>query len=295
VIVQPSLPPAKPRNIKRQTWEKIRAAVVDKDLYWFIAIGQWTVTMSMAVAPTQICDDVRNWDILQREMEVLDVMTANRDKRIWAVALVKISSWTTQHTALIPVKSNKAGPGSARKNILPRPREAIRHMTLGSGHEGEPVRIRKQFPELAKPCRWPGTPRADCGLPSGLLSALETKDDMNDKLIVLEDTNGDGKADKCTVFADHLNCPTGFEFYNGVCWWPSAGYYVSERHQRKRHGGLQRTRAGCIASADTHHTANSFVLDPGGALYFQEGVFIPRRLKPLRPTSPQPQRGGLPL
>ena len=28
-----------------------------------------------------------------------------------------------------------------------------------------------------------------------------------------------------------------------------------------------------IDSADTHHAMNSFVLDPGGALYFQEGVF----------------------
>jgi putative heme-binding domain-containing protein len=28
-----------------------------------------------------------------------------------------------------------------------------------------------------------------------------------------------------------------------------------------------------LDSADTHHTANSFVLDPGGALYFQEGTF----------------------
>src|SRR5262249_3071171 len=28
-----------------------------------------------------------------------------------------------------------------------------------------------------------------------------------------------------------------------------------------------------LDSADSHHTSNSFVLDPGGALYFQEGVF----------------------
>jgi hypothetical protein len=41
------------------------------------------------------------------------------------------------------------------------------------------------------------------------------KEELNDKLLILEDTDGDGKADKCTVFADHLNCPTGFEFYNG--------------------------------------------------------------------------------
>ena len=38
---------------------------------------------------------------------------------------------------------------------------------------------------------------------------------MNDKLLILEDTNGDGKADKCTMFADDLNNPTGFEFWNG--------------------------------------------------------------------------------
>ena len=38
---------------------------------------------------------------------------------------------------------------------------------------------------------------------------------MNDKLLILEDTNGDGKADKCTVFADDLHNPTGFEFWNG--------------------------------------------------------------------------------
>ena len=38
---------------------------------------------------------------------------------------------------------------------------------------------------------------------------------MNDKLLILEDTNGDGKADKCTTFADDLHNPTGFEFWNG--------------------------------------------------------------------------------
>ncbi len=43
----------------------------------------------------------------------------------------------------------------------------------------------------------------------------EPKTPMDDKLLILEDTNGDGKADKRTVFAGDLNNPTGFEFYNG--------------------------------------------------------------------------------
>jgi putative membrane-bound dehydrogenase-like protein len=37
----------------------------------------------------------------------------------------------------------------------------------------------------------------------------------DDKIKILEDTNGDGKADKTTVFADSLNIPTGLVFANG--------------------------------------------------------------------------------
>jgi len=37
----------------------------------------------------------------------------------------------------------------------------------------------------------------------------------DDRIKILEDTNGDGKADKFTVFADHLNLPTSLTFANG--------------------------------------------------------------------------------
>jgi putative membrane-bound dehydrogenase-like protein len=37
----------------------------------------------------------------------------------------------------------------------------------------------------------------------------------DDRIKILEDTNGDGKADKVTVFADHLNLPTSLVFANG--------------------------------------------------------------------------------
>ena len=43
----------------------------------------------------------------------------------------------------------------------------------------------------------------------------------NDKLVILEDTDGDGKADKSSVFADDLHIPLSFEFGDG-------GVYVSE-------------------------------------------------------------------
>tara|TARA_R110002074_G_scaffold400203_1_gene595134 strand:+ start:2986 stop:6480 length:3495 start_codon:yes stop_codon:yes gene_type:complete len=59
----------------------------------------------------------------------------------------------------------------------------------------------------------------------GRLWVIETVDYPNtvrndnsigdDKIKILEDTDGDGKADKVTVFADQLNIPTSFVFYDG--------------------------------------------------------------------------------
>ena len=37
----------------------------------------------------------------------------------------------------------------------------------------------------------------------------------DDRIKILEDTNGDGRADKITVFAEHLNIPTSLTFANG--------------------------------------------------------------------------------
>ena len=100
------------------------------------------------------------------------------------------------------------------------------------------------------------------------------KDELNDKILILEDTKGDGHADKCTVFADHLHCPTGFELYNG-------GVFVAEcpdilflkASNGGDHGDIRVRVLDGIDSADTHHTANSFSFDPGGAVY-QEGTFM---------------------
>ena len=49
---------------------------------------------------------------------------------------------------------------------------------------------------------------------------------------------------------------------------------VPQGHRRRRQGrrAADRVLHG-LDTADTHHTANSFTLDPGGALYFQEGTF----------------------
>jgi putative membrane-bound dehydrogenase-like protein len=44
---------------------------------------------------------------------------------------------------------------------------------------------------------------------------IKDEDKGDDRIKILEDTDGDGKADKFTIFADKLNIPTSFAFVNG--------------------------------------------------------------------------------
>ena len=53
------------------------------------------------------------------------------------------------------------------------------------------------------------------------LSPCISRPVANDKIVILEDVDKDGKADKCSVWAEGLNVPLSFEFGNG-------GVYVSE-------------------------------------------------------------------
>ncbi|MDT7828417.1 ThuA domain-containing protein [Pricia sp. S334] len=70
----------------------------------------------------------------------------------------------------------------------------------------------------------------------GRLWVIETVDYPNtvrddkavgdDKVKILEDTDGDGKSDKVTVFAENLNIPTSFVFYNGGIVISQAPYFL---------------------------------------------------------------------
>src|SRR5262249_5109217 len=91
---------------------------------------------------------------------------------------------------------------------------------------------------------------------------------------IFEDTNGDGEADVCKQFASDLHNPTGFEFWGGgvfVAQGPDI-VFLKDTDGDDKYDIKERVIHG-LDTADTHHTANSFCLDPGGALYFQEGTF----------------------
>lgn len=104
---------------------------------------------------------------------------------------------------------------------------------------------------------------------------LKTGEEPNDKVFILEDTDGDGVADKSTVFAEGLFQPTGILPGDG-------GVYVANAteilHLSDTDGdGKADTRRKVLTgfgTADTHHLIHTFRWGPEGRLYFNQSIYI---------------------
>ncbi|MCS7269499.1 MAG: HEAT repeat domain-containing protein [Gemmataceae bacterium] len=97
----------------------------------------------------------------------------------------------------------------------------------------------------------------------------------NDKILILEDSDGDGKADKTTIFADGLLIPTGVLPGDG-------GAYVANStelvHLSASRPGGKADRLRVVLSGfgteDTHHILHTFRWGPDGSLYFHQSIYI---------------------
>ncbi|MBT5322752.1 MAG: hypothetical protein HOL43_10325, partial [Verrucomicrobiales bacterium] len=95
----------------------------------------------------------------------------------------------------------------------------------------------------------------------------------NDKLLILEDTKGDGRADKIFTYIDGLNMPTGFVLGHG-------GAYIGNGrdliHVRDTNGDGKADKQEVLftgfGTGDTHQNINSFTWSPGGELFFSQGL-----------------------
>jgi putative heme-binding domain-containing protein len=97
----------------------------------------------------------------------------------------------------------------------------------------------------------------------------------NDKVIVLEDTTGTGKADKSTVFADGLFIPTGIAPGDGGCYVANSTEIL---HLKDTAGTGKADQRRVVLSGfgteDTHHIIHAFRWGPDGRLYFNQSIYI---------------------
>ncbi|MGA0557089.1 PVC-type heme-binding CxxCH protein [Larkinella sp. VNQ87] len=214
------------------------------------------------------------------EIEKIRQMTAIRDTAVWLAASkgqkMDIETADKRTRPLPSVKTNFNPEKNGSLTYL-YGQDALSKLKVPQGYKIELFASEQEFPDLAKPMQmsfdnkgrlWvacmPSYPHYKPGDPK-----------PNDKIIILEDTNGDNKADKQTVFADGLHLPLGFEI-------AKEGVYVSQGPNLKlftdTNGDDKADKVEILLSGfddhDTHHNSSAFTADPSGAIYTGEGVFL---------------------
>ncbi|MSU61793.1 MAG: c-type cytochrome [Pedosphaera sp.] len=233
----------------------------------------------------------RTWDTETFPLEYKKVraMTAVRDRYIWDMAQGKPVSVEVddRNTGELVVPKTRFGVPQQNYSEPKELRyvsgdESLKLMQVAPGYDVSLFASEETFPELAKPVQlnfdnkgrlwvscmptypqWrPGDPRP------------------KDRLLIFEDTNGDGKADKCKVFYDKLQCPTGFEFWNGgvlVVSQPRLLFLKDTDGDDKADQVVEMLDGW--ATDDTHHTMGAFEWSPGGLLHGLEGVSMSTTLE----------------
>lgn len=214
------------------------------------------------------------------ELKKTREMTAVRDQAIWAAVQGEkydLAAADAKTHKLPPVQSNYKPSGKNGDPDYQPGATSQTKLTLPDGYQMELFASEKEFTALANPVQiafdnkgrlWVATmasyPHYRIGDPK-----------PTDKLIILEDTNNDGKADKQTIFAGDLHIPIGFEI-------TAEGVYVSQSDSlvllKDTDGDDQYDSKEVILSGfddhDTHHAISAFCADPSGAIMMGEGVFL---------------------
>lgn len=205
-------------------------------------------------------------------MRNFDLMVANRDQRIWDMVQGKPVLAQVDDSNVPPLPKTPQSRGANEWLSAEEEQKAFKmdprfEINLFAGEE--------QFPEVAAPIqmRWDSHGRlwVSC---STTYPHVYPGNEPNDKLIILEDTDGDGRADKSTVFADNLHIPLSFEFGNG-------GVYISDMPNltflKDTNGDdkadVRTALLTGFGTEDSHHALHDFTWTPDGDLIFRESIF----------------------
>ncbi len=219
-------------------------------------------------------------DNYPQEIEKIRQMTAIRDRAIWMAAatgkVLDVEAEDQKTRSLPEIKTNYNPEANGSLKYLSGD-DATKALKMAPGYKIELFASEEQFPELAKPTQMTfdnkGRLWVSCMPSYPHYKPGDAK--PNDKIIILEDTDKDGKADKSTVFADKLHVPVGFEISHD-------GVYVSQGTNlillKDTNNDDKADTKDIILSGfddhDTHHTISAFVADESGGIVMEEGVFL---------------------
>jgi len=256
--------------------ERIRAAVLEKNWCWF---NRYRATNGNDVwgtrASLKFVDDQTNEEVLQHELVMLDIMSANRDKVIWEAV---------HGRDLEPDDSNVPDPVLVETNYEPSEKtgrleylpaeKALETFTLPEGMVANVFASEAMFPELVNPVQMDVDPQGRIWVAAWQTYPKWQPDrEMLDRLLILPDHDGDGVADEAITFA-YVHNPTGFTFWNdGVIVVSAPNIFFLKDTTGDNKADYQEILFSGLDSADTHHSPNGFRYGPDGYIYYQRGIF----------------------
>ncbi|MEM9159983.1 MAG: PVC-type heme-binding CxxCH protein, partial [Verrucomicrobiota bacterium] len=249
--------------------ERVYDAVVDKEWYWK---NDYRVMNGVHVFGRRY--NPYGNDNYPGELRKIRQMTDLRIKAIHEIAsgerIPEVDDSQTDQLAEIPTNYN-------RPIEFLDEEEALARFNVPDGYKLELFASEKEFPDLGSPMQmaFDNKGRLWVAVMPSYPHYKPGDEKPNDKLLIFEDTDGDGRADKQTVFADGLHIPIGFEL-------ASEGVYVATQPNLSLliddDGDDRADREEILVhgfdSHDTHHSISSFCADPSGAIYMAEGRFL---------------------
>jgi putative membrane-bound dehydrogenase-like protein len=167
------------------------------------------------------------------------------------------------------------------------PEEARGRFTPMKGFE---VRLFASEPEVVNPVAMTWDDRGRLWVVELYEYPLGTKpgEKGRDRIKILEDSDGDGLADKVTVFAEGFTLATGILVANGGVYLGAAPdlIYLEDTDGDDRADRSTVVRTG-FGMEDRHELLNGFAWGPDGRMYMTHGVFThTRAVDPARPGEP---------
>jgi putative membrane-bound dehydrogenase-like protein len=158
------------------------------------------------------------------------------------------------------------------------PEEAARAMTVPPGFK---VTLFAGEPDVVQPIAMAIDDRGRLWVAEAYSYPRRVPDkEAKDRILIFEDSNGDGRFDSRKVFADHLNLVSGIEVGFGGVWVGAAPHFlfIPDRDSDDRPDGPPQVLLDGWGQQDTHETPNSFTWGPDGWLYGCHGVFTHSRV-----------------
>src|SRR5687768_11809302 len=157
----------------------------------------------------------------------------------------------------------------------PDPEEERKSFKVADGFE---VNLFAADPKIAKPIQMNFDPTGRLWVvSSSMYPQVKPGEEPHDKVVVLEDTDADGVADKSVVFADGLLIPTGIEPGDDGAYVANSTeviHLADKDGDDKADPDGRRVVLSGFGTEDTHHILHTFQWGPDGRLFMNQSVYI---------------------